>query len=255
MTRKGQNRKASPKVSNTPKKVRLNRFIANAGVCSRREADKLISEGRIKVNGKLVKELGVRVDQGDKILLDGKPIHGEKKVYILMNKPKDYITTLKDTHQRKIVTDLVRNQVKERVYPVGRLDRMTTGLLLLTNDGDLTKSLAHPSSRVAKIYAVLLDQPLTRDHEMQILNGTKLEDGDFKPDKLAQTGEDRNEWGIEIHSGKNRIIRRLFESYGYKVKKLDRVFFAGLTKKNLSRGQWRYLTEKEIIQLKYLKSH
>ncbi len=199
--------------------------------------------------------MGSRLDRSDKVEVDGKSISGEKKVYLLLNKPKDFITTLKDTHDRKIVTDLIKGKIKERVYPVGRLDRLTTGVLLLTNDGELADVLMHPSSRVSKVYSVELDKPLTREDETALIAGTKLADGVFAPDELAAISEERNEWGVEIHSGKNRIVRRLFEHYGYRIKKLDRVVFAGLTKKNLARGQWRFLTEKEIVRLKYLKRH
>ncbi len=251
---KHQKKAGNKKVEVEPDQgIRLNRFISNAGICSRREADKLIEAGEISINGKKVKELGVKVMKDDKVTHNGKPIKGEKKVYILLNKPKDFITTLKDTHGRRIITDLIKGYVQERVYPVGRLDRMTTGLILLTNDGDLAKKLSHPSSQVPKIYSVVLTKKLTKAHELDILEGLELEDGNFKPDKLAQLDESRLEWGIEIHSGKNRIIRRLFEHLGYEVDKLDRVTYAGLTKKNVPRGKWRNLTEKEIIRLKFLK--
>ena len=215
----------------------------------------MIRSGQVKVNGKTITELGTRIGNEDKVEVNGKPISGEKKVYLLMNKPKDFITTLKDTHQRKIVTDLIKGKVRERVYPVGRLDRMTTGLLLLTNDGELADVLMHPSSKVSKVYSVTLDKPLKSDHETALIAGTKLEDGVFAPDEFSSISESQKEWGIEIHSGKNRIVRRLFEYYGYKVQKLDRVVFAGLTKKNLARGQWRFLSEKEIVRLKFLKRH
>jgi 23S rRNA pseudouridine2605 synthase len=247
--------KKEPEKPSRVESIRLNRFLSNAGICSRREADKLIGSGKVKLEGKVITEMGIKVSPKARIEYNGKLISGEKKVYLILNKPKDFITTLKDTHQRKIITDLVKGQIEERVYPVGRLDRMTTGLILLTNDGEFADNLSHPSSKVSKIYGIKLDKALTRNHEISIQGETELEDGKFKPDKFSNISESRLEWGIEIHSGKNRLIRRLFEHYGYKIIKLDRVSYAGLTKKNLPRSKWRHLTEKEIIKLKYLKRH
>lgn len=230
--------------------IRLNRYIAHAGVCSRREADKLIEKGLITVNGKVVSELGFKVKNSDDVRYKNQPLSAEKKVYILLNKPKDYITTTNDPQNRKTVLDLIKRGPKERIYPVGRLDRNTTGLLLLTNDGDLSDSLIHPSKQVHKVYHVGLDKALTKEDFNKIIEGVELEDGVLKVDDLAIL-EDKTEVGIEIHSGKNRIIRRLFEALGYEVIKLDRVIFAGLTKKDLPRGKWRFLTDKEVIALKH----
>jgi 23S rRNA pseudouridine2605 synthase len=235
--------------------TRLNKFIANAGICSRREADKLIQSGVIKVNGIVVKELGTKVKPSDKVHYDDQLIKSEKKYYVLLNKPKDYITTTDDPFNRKTVMFLTRNACNERIYPVGRLDRNTTGLLLLTNDGDLAKKLTHPRHNVIKIYHVVLDKNLTKDDFMNISKGINLDDGFIRPDKIAfvENAESKKEIGLEIHSGKNRIIRRIFESLGYKVVKLDRVSFAGLTKKDIPRGKWRFLKDKEISYLKMLK--
>ncbi len=233
--------------------IRLNRFIANAGVCSRREADNLIKQGKITVNGEVVKDMGVKVLRSDKVEFEGKPLIPEKKVYILLNKPKNTVTTSRDPQGRRTVIDLVKDATKERVYPVGRLDRNTTGVLMFTNDGDMAKKLAHPSSEIKKIYHVFLDKPLAEADFEAISKGLELEDGLIKPDQLSYPEEDdKTQVGIEIHSGKNRIVRRIFEHKGYKVEKLDRVFFAGLTKKGLQRGYWRLLTEKEINFLKML---
>jgi 23S rRNA pseudouridine2605 synthase len=233
--------------------IRLNRFIANAGVCSRREADVLISTGAITVNGKIVTELGTKVKPGDTILYGGQKLVNEKKVYVLLNKPKDYITTSDDPQERKTVMELV-NAGRERIYPVGRLDRNTTGLLLLTNDGELTKRLTHPSHKVKKLYHVHLDKKVSKPDMEKIAAGTKLDDGLVIPDQLAYAGKEgqKNEVGIELHSGQNRVVRRIFEHYGYQVLKLDRVSIAGLTKKDLPRGKWRFLSEKEISFLKML---
>ncbi len=238
---------------NIPKKLgaidemRLNRFIANAGVCSRREADTYIAAGLVSVNGIPVTELGVKVKPTDEVRFDGRRLDAQKKVYLLLNKPKDFVTTTEDPHAEKIVMDLVKNACDERIYPVGRLDRNTTGLLLFTNDGDLSKRLTHPSHRMKKIYQVSLDKPITQAHLQQIADGIDLEDGKIAADAISYINqEEKNEVGIEIHSGKNRIVRRMFEHFGYRVKKLDRVMFAGLTKKNLPRGKWRFLSEKEI---------
>lgn len=230
--------------------VRLNKFIANSGLCSRREADDYIAEGLVTVNGETVTELGTKVFYSDEVRFDGSIVKGEPKVYILMNKPKDFITTTSDPHASKTVIDLVSNRCKERVYPVGRLDRDTTGVLLITNDGDLTEKLTHPSYNKKKIYQVTLDKNLkTADFE-KVLKGVYLDDGMERADALSYVDGEENVVGIEIHSGKNRVVRRIFEALGYKVKKLDRVYFAGLTKKNLRRGQWRFLTEQELSMLK-----
>lgn len=231
--------------------IRLNKYIANAGVCSRREADTFIAAGMVSVNGKPVTELGIKVKPEDDVRFDGRRIYPEKKVYLLLNKPKDFVTTTDDPHADKIVMDLIKDACTERIYPVGRLDRATTGVLLFTNDGDLSKKLTHPSHRMKKIYQVTLDQPVTANHLQQIADGVELEDGHVHADAISYLNQqDKNEIGIEIHSGKNRIVRRIFEHLGYKVRKLDRVYFAGLTKKSLPRGKWRLLSEKEIQFLK-----
>ncbi len=229
--------------------IRLNKYIANAGICSRREADVLITTGVITVNGEVITQLGYKVKQGDVVKYNGKTLNNEKKVYILLNKPKGYITTSDDPQQRKTVFELIDGACKERVYPVGRLDRNTTGLLLFTNDGDLTKKLTHPSFGAQKVYNVELDKPLTKSDMDQLLEGVELEDGIQRVDDINYLNNqplDKKKIGVSIHSGKNRIIRRLFEALGYEVKKLDRVYFAGLTKKNLLRGQYRFLDNKEI---------
>lgn len=235
------------------KDIRLNRYIANAGICSRREADQLIQSGQIKINGKVVTELGTKVHKSDKVEYQGKPIKPEKFVYVLLNKPKGFITTVKDPRGRKTVMELVKNAAEERIYPVGRLDRMTSGILLFTNDGDFAQKLAHPSMSVPKIYEVYLNRVLSQDDFDNIVKGTNLEDGLLEVDDLAYVTEDKKNIGIKIHSGRNRVIRRLFEHYGYTVEKLDRVMYAGLDKKGLSRGKWRLLSEKEIIRLKYFQ--
>ncbi|QIA07091.1 pseudouridine synthase [Draconibacterium halophilum] len=232
--------------------MRLNRFIANAGVCSRREADTFIAAGAVTINGKIITEMGTRVLPGDEVRFDGRKLEAERKVYILLNKPKDYVTTTDDPHADKIVMDLIKDACDERVYPVGRLDRNTTGLLLFTNDGDLSKKLTHPKHNKKKVYQATLDKPVERGHMDMIAEGIELEDGPIAADAISYTSEDKTEVGIEIHSGKNRIVRRIFEHFGYRVKKLDRVLFAGLTKKNLPRGKWRILTEKEIKFLKMM---
>lgn len=236
----------------TSKEIRLNKYIANAGVCSRREADHLITDGKIKVNGETITELGYKVKRGDKIQYEGKVLTAEKHQYVLLNKPNDFITTVSDPHNRNTVMNLVRKACDERIYPVGRLDRNTTGLLLFTNDGDLAKKLTHPSYRIKKIYQVTLDKPITNQDFDDILKGVPLEDGIATPDEMAVVSDDRQVLGIEIHIGKNRIVRRIFEHFGYKVEKLDRVMFGTLTKKNLPRGKYRHLTPKEVIQLKNL---
>lgn len=232
--------------------IRLNKYIANSGVCSRREADVLIKAGAVKVNGKVVTELGTKVSPADKVQYGDQAISREKLKYVLLNKPKGYITTLDDPGERKTVIELVKGACKERIYPVGRLDRNTTGLLLFTNDGELAKKLTHPRYGVRKIYHAFLDKPLAMKDMNAIRDGLQLDDGFIKVDEIeyAGTGNDKKEIGIEIHSGKNRIVRRIFEKFEYKVVKLDRVAFAGLTKKNLPRGTWRFLTDQEISFLK-----
>ncbi len=230
--------------------MRLNKYIANSGVCSRREADTLIEKGEIKVNGNVVKEMGLTVSIDDKVEYQGKKLIPEKKVYLLLNKPKDTVTTSKDPEGRKTVIEIIRNACPQRIYPVGRLDRNTTGVLLLTNDGDLSKQLTHPSFEAKKIYHVFLDKPVRPEDLETIKNGIELEDGLIKPDAVNYVDNDPMQVGIEIHSGKNRIVRRIFEHFDYQVEKLDRVFFAGLTKKNLPRGKWRFLSEKEVRFLK-----
>jgi len=231
----------------------LNKYIALSGICSRRDAALLVKEGKVKVNNILITEPGHKVSTRDDIRVNGKKVVPEKSfVYILVNKPKDYITTTDDPQKRKTVLDLVKNVTRERIYPVGRLDRNTSGVLLLTNDGDLSQKLTHPSNEVKKIYAVLLNKPLEKKDFEQIQHGVVLEDGPVQVDAIAFSDpNDRSQIGIEIHSGRNRIVRRLFEHLGYEVKNLDRVMFAGLTKKNVSRGKWRFLTEKEVRELKY----
>jgi 23S rRNA pseudouridine2605 synthase len=231
--------------------LRLNKFLANAGVCSRREADEFITAGVVKVNGEVVTELGTKVLRTDEVLFHDQPVKMEKKVYVLLNKPKDYVTTSDDPQQRKTVMDLVKGACEERIYPVGRLDRNTTGVLLLTNDGDLASKLTHPKFLKKKIYHVYLDKAVTAHDMQQIAEGITLDDGDIKADAIEYASDtDKKQVGIEIHSGKNRIVRRIFESLGYKVVKLDRVQFAGLTKKNIRRGDWRYLTEEEVDRLR-----
>ena len=231
--------------------IRLNKYLANAGVCSRREADEFIQAGVVTVNGVVVTELGTKVMRTDVVRFHDNPVSLEKKVYVLLNKPKDYVTTSDDPQQRKTVMDLVKNACPERIYPVGRLDRNTTGVLLLTNDGDLASKLTHPKFLKKKIYHVYLDRNVTLHDMQQIAEGLVLDDGEIKADAVEYADPvDKKQVGIEIHSGKNRIVRRIFESLGYKVIKLDRVQFAGLTKKNLRRGDWRYLTEEEVDRLR-----
>ena len=231
--------------------LRLNKFLANAGVCSRREADEFIQAGVVTVNGEVVTELGTKILRTDDVKFHDTPVSLEKKVYVLLNKPKDYVTTSDDPQQRKTVMDLVKDVCPERIYPVGRLDRNTTGVLLLTNDGDLASKLTHPKFLKKKVYHVHLDKNLTSHDMDQIREGITLEDGEIKADAVEYADQhDKSQVGIEIHSGKNRIVRRIFESLGYRVTKLDRVQFAGLTKKNLRRGDWRFLTEKEVDMLR-----
>ncbi len=232
--------------------LRLNRYIANAGICSRREADELIASGQITVNNEVVTEMGFKVKRSDAVKYGKKLLNPEKLVYLLINKPKDYITTTEDPEERRTVMDLVAGACAERIYPVGRLDRNTTGLLLLTNDGELAKKLTHPSSNIKKIYQVELDKPITIEDFEQLKEGVELEDGFVKPDDLGIVTPDAMVVGIEIHSGKNRVVRRLFDHLGYEVQKLDRTVFAGLNKKDLPRGKWRFLGEKEVVRLKFL---
>ena len=242
-------KKAAPAVA--PTEERLNKFIANSGVCSRREADRLIQAGVVTVNGKVVTELGTRIDvRKDVVLFGGQRLHGEDKVYIIMNKPKGFVTTTSDPHAEQTVMDLL-TKCPTRVFPVGRLDKNTTGVLMFTNDGEMAERLTHPSFNKKKIYEVLLDRKLATEDFEKILSGINLEDGPIKADELSYVdAEDQRRIGIEIHSGKNRIVRRIFESLGYQVKGLDRVYFAGLTKKGIKRGAWRYLTDGEVNLLK-----
>ncbi|MES2730513.1 MAG: pseudouridine synthase [Bacteroidota bacterium] len=246
-----RSRKDHEEPLNNTRGIRLNRYIANAGVCSRRDADGLIEAGEIKVNGKIVTEMGHIVQPGDMVKHGNRILSREKLVYVLLNKPKDFITTTNDPDERKTVMDLVKDACDQRIYPVGRLDRNTTGLLLLTNDGELAEKLAHPSNEMKKVYQVELDKPITEEHFEQIKKGLTLEDGPVKVDDLAIVTPDSMVVGIEIHSGRNRIVRRIFEHLGYEVIKLDRTVYAGLSKKELPRGNWRFLTEKEVVKLKY----
>jgi 23S rRNA pseudouridine2605 synthase len=230
--------------------MRLNRYLAHAGICSRRQADDYIKAGLVTVNGVVISEMGVKIKKGDDIRYNGERLATEKKVYILVNKPKDYVTSSDDEMGRKTVLDLVHDACPERVYPVGRLDRNTTGVILLTNDGDLAGKLTHPKYNKKKIYHVVLDKNLKQADLKAIAKGITLDDGLIQPDAISVVSpEKKNEVGIEIHSGKNRIVRRIFEQLGYEIVRLDRVYFAGLTKKNLARGKWRFLSEKEITML------
>ncbi len=230
--------------------IRLNKYIANAGVCSRREADKLIEKGEITVNGKIVKELGYKVQSGEIVKHNKRELKPEKLVYLLLNKPKGFITTTSDPEGRKTVMDLVGKACEEQIFPVGRLDRLTTGLLLFTNDGELSKKLTHPSHKIKKIYQVELNKAITKADFQSIVEGVTLEDGKVVVDDLAIISDNNRSLGIEIHIGKNRIVRRIFEHLSYTVEKLDRVAFGGLTKKDLPRGKWRFLTEKEVLWMK-----
>ncbi len=230
--------------------IRLNRFLAQSGICSRREADDFITAGLVSVNGVIVSELGTKVKPTDEVRFNDERLQGEKKVYLVLNKPKGYVTSLEDPHADKLVMDLVKNACTERIYPVGRLDKNSLGLLLFTNDGDLTKTLTHPSYRKKKIYQVTLDKPLTRADMDRLAEGITLEDGEIYADEISYLKDNKQEVGIEIHSGRNRIVRRMFEFLGYTVTKLDRVYYAGLTKKNLKRGAWRFLTKEEVTRLK-----
>lgn len=230
--------------------IRLNRFISQSGVCSRREADDFILAGVVTVNGQVVTELGTKILPTDEVRFNDEKLQGEKNVYLVLNKPKGYVTSLDDPHADKTVMDLVKNACTERVYPVGRLDKNSLGLLLITNDGDITRQLTHPSYHKKKIYQVTLDKPLTRADMDTLTEGITLEDGDIFADEIAYASEDKKTVGVEIHSGRNRIVRRMFEHLGYTVQKLDRVYYAGLTKKNLKRGAWRFLTKDEVMRLK-----
>lgn len=250
--------KAQEPDHSAPKKdgsiVRLNKYIADAGICSRREADKLILAGAVRINGEVVTALGTKVSRTDRVQFGDQTLAREKLRYLLLNKPKGFITSTEDPHHEKTVMNLVSNACKERIYPVGRLDRNTTGLLLFTNDGQLTKKLSHPRYGIKKIYHVMLEKALTKTDMITIAEGIELDDGRIKVDAIEYVGDgsDKKELGIELHSGKNRIVRRIFEKLGYNVVKLDRVYFAGLTKKNLPRGHWRFLEEKEINILKMI---
>ncbi|NJN25228.1 MAG: rRNA pseudouridine synthase [Cyclobacteriaceae bacterium] len=244
----------SPEVPSQPNEpTRLNKYIAQSGVCSRREADELIKDGKIKVNGKVITEMGYQVQAGDQVHHGNILLSREKSVYVLLNKPKDFITTTDDPQERKTVMQLVAKACTERIYPVGRLDRNTSGVLLLTNDGELSKKLTHPSHEITKVYQVELNKPIEKEHFEKIKEGIALEDGMAKVDEIAILDANGIALGVEIHSGRNRIVRRIFEHFGYEVSRLDRVLFAGLTKKDLPRGNWRFLTEKEVRKLKSLR--
>jgi 23S rRNA pseudouridine2605 synthase len=232
----------------------LNQYIAKAGVCSRRQADELIATGKVKVNRKVIREMGYRVQYDDQVEYEGKILLGEELRYVLLNKPKGFLSTMSDDRERKTVMDLVKKACKERIYPVGRLDKETTGLLLFTNDGDLAKKLTHPSSKVKKIYHVFLDKPMSEEDMVKLSQGVELEDGKAKPDVVnyVQDAPDGNQIGVQIYSGKNRIVRRMFEHFGYQVIKLDRVLFASLTKKDVPRGKFRTLRDKEVTLLQQI---
>ncbi len=231
--------------------IRLNKYIAASGVCSRREADKLISAGLVSVNGKTITTLGTKVSPADDVRYNGERIRNERKVYLVLNKPKDFVTTTEDPRERKTVMLLVKNACPERIYPVGRLDRNTTGILMFTNDGEMAKKLTHPGYNKKKIYHIFLDKAFAAGDMKKLAAGIELDDGFIQPDAISYTSkENKRELGLEIHSGRNRVVRRMFEALGYRVMKLDRVYFAGLTKKNLPRGKWRLLTEKEIRMLR-----
>ncbi len=254
-TSKQPNPKISKSQNQQSNQMPLNKYIAHCGICSRRDAAEVVKSGKVKVNGEVITEPGHKVSTDDSITVAGKKVYPVKNlVYILLNKPKDYITTTDDPQNRKTVLDLIKQATQDRVYPVGRLDRNTSGVLLLTNDGDLSQKLTHPSNEIRKIYAVSLDKPLEKKHFEEILKGVQLEDGVAIVDSLAYTDvKDKTQIGVELHSGRNRIVRRIFEHLGYDVKNLDRVMFAGLTKKNVQRGKWRFLTEKEVRELKYFR--
>ncbi len=248
--------KAPPILRKANHEMPLNKYVAHSGICSRRDAAILVKDGKIKVNGTVITEPGFKVKTSDEVIYGGKKLYpAENLVYILLNKPKDYITTSEDPQGRKTVLDLIKGATNERVFPIGRLDRNTTGVLLLTNDGELTQKLSHPSYEVRKMYEVKLDKPLSKTHFDKILNGLTLEDGTVRADALAfADAKDKSIIGIELHSGKNRIVRRMFEFLGYDVKNLDRVMFGNLTKKNVERGKWRFLKEKEVRLLKFMNS-
>ena len=239
------------KSSSSDDLVRLNKYIAASGICSRREADDLISAGLVSVNGTIITQMGTKVSHSDDVRYNGERMRNERKVYLLLNKPKDYVTTTDDPKERKTVMVLIANACSERIYPVGRLDRHTTGVLLFSNDGELAKKLTHPSHNKKKIYHVFLDKAFTAGDMKKLAEGLTLDDGFIQPDALSYAStENKREVGLEIHSGQNRIVRRMFEHLGYRVVKLDRVYYAGLTKKDLPRGKWRFLTEKEVNMLK-----
>ncbi len=252
--RRNQEEKSARSPSDPDGPMRLNKYIAHCGICARRQAAEFVKKGDVAVNGKVELNPGYPVQSGDKITFQGKPVHLEqKKVYILLNKPKNIITTSNDEKGRKTVLDIVGKDIKERIFPVGRLDRMTTGLLVLTNDGDLAKKLSHPSYKVTKFYQVNLDKNLTSKHLEKIRDGLKLEDGLVQVDSVGYVDGKRKEIGVEIHIGRNRIVRRIFENLGYEVVKLDRTYYAGLTKKDIGRGHFRHLTKREVIMLKHFK--
>lgn len=250
---KQQPRQQPPKGPTSEFPMRLNKYLAKSGIASRRDADDIIKSGKVQVNGKKVTEMGFKVQKSDKVKYQGKPIRPENFVYVLLNKPKDFITTMDDPQNRKTVMKLVATAAKERIYPVGRLDRNTTGLLLFTNDGALAEKLTHPSYNIKKIYQVDLDKAISKADYVSIEEGLKLEDGPVRVDDLALLDKERRSLGVEIHIGRNRIVRRIFEHLGYDVKRLDRTMYGPLTKKDLPRGKWRYLTDKEVIMLKNLK--
>lgn len=254
-TQKQENYKFKRTTKEQPSQVlagdmRLNRYIAHCGVCSRREADQLIADGKIRVNKQVITEMGYKVKPGDRVFYGRKLLKKEQHAYVLLNKPKDFITTTKDPNARKTVMDLVKRAADVRLYPVGRLDRNTTGLLLLTNDGELAEKLSHPSNNIRKIYRAELDKPIAKHDFEQIVAGFELEDGPVQVDDLAILTADRLSLGVELHSGRNRIVRRIFEHFGYEVLKLDRVVYAGLDKSNLPRGKWRHLNDREVALLK-----
>jgi 23S rRNA pseudouridine2605 synthase len=253
MGKRGPSKKESKANSDSSGLIRLNKFISNSGICSRREADEKIKMGLVSVNGETVTEMGHKVKPTDEVRYEGKRLKAEKPVYILVNKPKGYITTTDDPQERNTIMHLIEGACKERVYPVGRLDRNTTGLLLLTNDGDLADKLTHPSYNVKKIYKVELNKPLTKADFQKIQEGVHLEEGKAVPDDVAIVGDDNMTVGIELHIGWNRIVRRIFEALEYEVVKLDRVVYAGLDKKTIGRGEWRFLRPEEVVRLKHLQ--
>ena len=235
---------------NNSKLIRINKYISNSGICSRREADKLILKGKVYINNKKIKTLGIKISNQDVVKIDGRVISIEKKEYLLLNKPKNFITTLDDPENRKTVKDLIKGATKKRLFPVGRLDRNTTGLLIFTNDGDLSKKLTHPSYKIKKIYHITIDKPIELNDYKTIQNGFQLDGDEIKVDRIAIIDENKKNIGLEIHIGKNRIVRRIFEHFNYDVKKLDRVMIGPITKKNLKRGDWRFLKDSEIRLLK-----